>query len=76
MVEMDGEPHLIVFIDDISQRRAAEQQLRDREELFRSIVTQARDAICLVDPETLAFVEINDAAIPRPGLHPGGIRRH
>jgi PAS domain S-box-containing protein len=63
MVEMDGEPHLIVFIDDISQRRAAEQQLRDREELFRSIVTQARDAICLVDPETLAFVEINDAAI-------------
>ena len=62
-VEMDGEPHLIVYIVDISERRAAEQMLREREEIFRSIVTQGQDAICLIDPASLQFVEINDAAI-------------
>ena len=67
MVEMDGIAHLVVYIVDVSERRAAEQQLRDREELFRSIVTQAQDGICLIDPETLNFVEINDAAIHNLG---------
>lgn len=63
MVDMDGTPHLVVYIDDVSKRRAAEEALREREELYRSIVTQAPEGICLIDPETLAFVEINDSAI-------------
>ncbi len=62
-VEMDGEPHLIVYIVDITERRAAEQMLREREEVYRSIVTQGQDAISLIDPKSLQFVEINDAAL-------------
>ncbi|MCK6406941.1 MAG: PAS domain S-box protein [Rhodocyclaceae bacterium] len=36
--------------------------LRDREEVFSAIVGQARDGIVLVDTDTLAFSEFNDAA--------------
>ena len=66
-VEMDGEAHLVVYIDDISERRLAEQKLREREEIYRNIVTQGQDSICLVDPESLEFIEINDAAISKLG---------
>ncbi|UCV12608.1 PAS domain S-box protein [Dechloromonas denitrificans] len=62
MVDMEGVPHLVVYIDDISERRAAEEALREREELYRSIVTHAPDGICLIDPETLEFLEINESA--------------
>jgi len=66
-IDVDGEPHIVVYIVDVSERRAAEQALREREEIYRSIVTQASDGICLIDPETLRFLEINDAVITNLG---------
>ena len=42
-----------------SEIRAA---LDEREELYRTIVAQANDAITLIDTETFRFVEFNDAA--------------
>jgi two-component system sensor histidine kinase/response regulator len=62
-VQIDGVPHLVVYILDISARIAAESALREREEIYRSIVSNAQDGICLVDPGTLEFIEINDAGI-------------
>ncbi len=47
---------------DISDAKAATQALREREEIYRSIVTQAADAIVLIDPDSLQFVEFNAAA--------------
>ncbi|NTV70546.1 MAG: PAS domain S-box protein [Azonexaceae bacterium] len=66
-IDINDEPHLVVYIIDVSERRAAEQALREREEIFRSIVTQANDGICLIDPETLGFIEINDTVIHNLG---------
>ncbi|HEX6736058.1 MAG TPA: PAS domain S-box protein [Azonexus sp.] len=66
-ITLDNEPHIVVYIVDVSARRAAEEALREREEIYRSIVTQARDGICLIDPETLQFLEINDAVIGNLG---------
>jgi two-component system sensor histidine kinase/response regulator len=66
-IDVDGEPHLVVYIIDVSERRAAEEALRVREEIYRSIVTQAKDGICLIDPETLQFIEVNDAVIRNLG---------
>ena len=66
-IDVNGEPHIVVYIIDVSERRAAEQALREREEIFRSIVTHANDGICLIDPETLGFIEINDAIIHNLG---------
>ena len=62
-VQLDGVPHLVTFIVDISERKAAERALAEREEIYRSIVSNAEDGICLVDPETLKFIEINDAGL-------------
>ena len=36
-------------------------RLKEREELYHAIVTQADEGIDLVDAETLRFVEVNDA---------------
>lgn len=47
---------------DISNAKAATQALREREEIYRSIVSQAADAIVLIDPDSLQFVEFNAAA--------------
>ncbi|MCE5241817.1 MAG: PAS domain S-box protein [Syntrophobacteraceae bacterium] len=47
---------------DISERKAAESALREREEIYSAIVNQAADSIVLVDSETLGFIEFNDAA--------------
>ncbi len=44
------------------ERRAAEQALKAREEVFSSIVGQALDSIALFDPATGRFVEFNEMA--------------
>jgi len=47
---------------DISRQHEAFEALREREEIYSSIVGQASDGIVLIDPETYDFVEFNDAA--------------
>lgn len=49
------------------ERRQIEEKSRKREKIFRAIVSQASDAIMLIDAETLAFVEFNDAACENLG---------
>jgi PAS domain S-box-containing protein len=46
-----------VFVD-ISERKRAEESLK----LFRMLVDHSNDAIEVVDPETLHFIDINDRA--------------
>src|SRR5579863_1686071 len=46
-----------VFVD-ISERKRAEESLK----LFRMLADQSTDAIEVVDPETLRFIDINDRA--------------
>ena len=47
---------------DISARITAETALREREELYSTVVSQALDAIAVVDVETSRFIEFNAAA--------------
>ncbi|MFZ2447884.1 MAG: response regulator [Syntrophobacteraceae bacterium] len=56
-----GDAHL-VFVRDITERKRAEEILREREEIYSAIVDQAAEGIVLVDSETLRLVEFNDAA--------------
>lgn len=42
-----------------AERKAAEQELREREEIYSTLVNQAADAIVLIDGETLKFTEFN-----------------
>jgi PAS domain S-box-containing protein len=52
---------------DITQQRRAAETLRDREELYRSIVSQAGDGIVLIDPADGSFREFNEAACAQLG---------
>ena len=47
--------------------RQAEESLR----LFRKLIDESNDAIEVVDPETLRFLDVNEQVLPRPRLHPG-----
>lgn len=58
-----------ILLDTIAERlssflirRITEEKARNRERIFSSIVSQATDAITLVDAETFEFIEFNDAA--------------
>ncbi len=52
----------IELIEDITERKKAEQELRDSEELYHAIFDQAADSIVLIDAETGGMVEFNDRA--------------
>ena len=47
---------------DITAQDRMQTALAEREELFRSIFTQAKEALTLIDAQTLRFVEFNDMA--------------
>ncbi|HRD66263.1 MAG TPA: PAS domain S-box protein [Candidatus Competibacter sp.] len=47
---------------DITAMRAAQESLREREEIYSAIFNQAANGIVLIDAETLRFAEFNEAA--------------
>ena len=49
---------VVVVARDVSERRQAQQKLR----LFRALLDRAGDAIEVVDPETLRYLDVNQAA--------------
>ncbi|MDD2915871.1 MAG: PAS domain S-box protein [Gallionella sp.] len=61
----DGTGRLIGVLGiarDITGRKCMEQQLAEREKLFRAVFEQASNAVELIDVDTLSFVEANPAA--------------
>ena len=68
MRDPDGQATGVLGIArDVTGQRQAVQALRDREELYRTIVSQAADGILLIDPATGALVEFNEAACSQLG---------
>ncbi|MDB5948509.1 MAG: sensor protein, partial [Massilia sp.] len=51
LVELSGEPHLFCFLTNITERKRAEEALRESEEKFRSIVETTMDWIWSIDAE-------------------------
>jgi two-component system, sensor histidine kinase and response regulator len=57
-VLISGRKHLLESFVDISDRKRAEDSLR----LFRALVDQSNDAIEVIDPETLRYLDVNERA--------------
>ena len=63
-----GRPkNAIGMVQDITSFREATEALRQREIVFSTIVGQADSGILLLDPETLSFIEFNEAACKHLG---------
>ncbi len=59
---LEGQRGRLWCFRDVTEKTRIQKALQEREEVFRSIFTQANDAIVLVDAETLSIVEFNEAA--------------
>jgi len=56
--EKDGVRYADGIFSDITARKRSEEKLR----LFRTLIDQSTDAIEVIDPETLRFLDVNDKA--------------
>jgi len=62
VVERDGKPLLMLLSREITGRREAEAALLENEARFRLFFERSADAMSLFDPETLRYIEANEAA--------------
>lgn len=62
-------------IQDVTERKQAEEVLRESEERYRAIFEQAVDSISLIDAETAEILEFNDAAHKNLGYTRGEFQR-
>jgi PAS domain S-box-containing protein len=61
-IPVEGGPARIWCFKDITEQSRAQARLAEREEVFRTIITQASDAIALIEAHTGRFIEFNAAA--------------
>ena len=61
-IKLDGKWNAVGVVKDITERKKAEQLLRDAEQRYHTLFNQAPIGVLLVDPDNGAFVEFNDFA--------------
>ena len=66
-MSVDGRVSNVGFFRDITERKRAEQALREAEEQFRSLFVSTPLPTFLWDLETLQYLEVNDAAVSHSG---------
>ena len=76
LIYSSSEPQcFIAVVEDITERRKAEDALSRSEILYRSVVEQAAENIFLVDVETKRILEANDALSRSLGYAPEELKR-
>ena len=57
-----GKPHVLAVVRDVTEQVQAEEQVREKEEQYRSIFEATTDAMLIIDLEDSRVVEVNPAA--------------
>ncbi len=63
-VQLDGRWIILVSTRDITERTEAQKRLK----MLDAAVNQAADAITVVDPQALTYLDVNEAAVQSTGL--------
>jgi PAS domain S-box-containing protein len=66
-IEVDDEPCLLVAVNDITERNLAEKAIRASEGKYRLLFEENPHPMWVFDLNTLAFLEVNQAAISHYG---------
>ena len=61
VISLEGRDVVCTIVRDVTERMQAEEDLKQSEELYRTVIEQATENICLVDVETRRIVESNTA---------------
>jgi PAS domain S-box-containing protein len=61
VISLDGRNMICTIVRDVTERKQAEEDLKQSEKLYRTVIEQATENICLVDVETRRIVESNTA---------------
>ena len=61
VISLDGRDVICTIVRDVTERKRAEEDLKQSEKLYRTVIEQATENICLVDVETRRIVESNTA---------------
>ena len=61
-IELGGKWSALGVVKDITDRKKAEQKLREAEQRYHALFNEAPLGVLIVDPKTAAFVEFNDTA--------------
>jgi PAS domain S-box-containing protein len=67
IITFQGKPADLVFIRDITERKRAEEELRESEEKYRSLVESTEDSVYLVDRDC-SYLFVNEKHLSRIGL--------
>ena len=61
VISLDGRDVICTIVRDVTERKRNEEALWQSEKLYRTVIEQATENICLVDVETRRIVESNTA---------------
>ncbi len=61
-LELEGKRHVVVAIDDITERKRAEEALRDSLQLLKKTFASLRDAVFVIDAQKSVVSDCNPAA--------------
>jgi PAS domain S-box-containing protein/putative nucleotidyltransferase with HDIG domain len=68
LIDWEGRPATLNFLNDITERKQAEDALRDSEEKYRTLFTTSSDAIMLIEPLSGKFTAGNQTTMAMFGL--------
>ncbi|MCK9417829.1 MAG: PAS domain S-box protein [Nitrospirae bacterium] len=66
-VEDKDRPRHLCMIEDITERKRAEEELRNAETRYRLLFDQSPEGIVIIDPTTTRFLEFNETACRQLG---------